>query len=227
MKLSVLIPVYNEEETVEKIVNMVKRINWDKEIIIIDDGSSNGTKRILEKIKRQSNSDLKIIHRRKNSGKGIAIRTGLNYVNGDMIIIQDADLEYDPTDYLKLTPPIEEGDTKVVCGSRFLAKKNSLSLHYLANYFLTFLTNILYNSKLTDMETCYKVLSRDLIKELNIESEGFEIEAEITAKLLKKGYRILEVPVEYKGRSYHRGKKITYSDGFKTILTLLKYRFLN
>lgn len=228
MKLSILIPVYNEEETIGEIFDRIKKTDINKEIIIVDDGSIDNTKRILKKLEEQCDRNVKIVYREKNGGKGAAIRTGLDYISGDIAIIQDADLEYDPADYSKLISPIEKGYAQVVYGSRFLTKRKvPLSLHYFANCFLTALTNMLYYSKLTDMETCYKVLRRDLIKDLNLESNGFEVEAEITAKLLKKRCKILEVPINYKGRSYHRGKKITWHDGIKALCTLFKYRFEN
>ena len=226
MRLSVLIPVYNEEETIKEIVDIVTRIKIDKEIIIVDDGSGIGTKRVLEQIKKQHDKDVKIIYRKTNAGKGAAIKTGLAHISGDIVVVQDADLEYDPADYLKLVFPIEKGYAEVVYGSRFLVRRKVMSkLHYFANYFLTALTNILYNSELTDMETCYKVLRKGLITELNLESNGFEIEAEITSKLLKKGYKIFEVPINYSRRNHYQGKKINWQDGIKAILTLLKYRF--
>ncbi|MBL7196702.1 MAG: glycosyltransferase family 2 protein [Candidatus Omnitrophica bacterium] len=226
MKLSVLIPVYNEEESITEIIDIVKRIQIDKEIIIVDDGSNIDTKMILHRLEKQFDENVIIIYRDKNAGKGAAIKTGLAYIGGDVVIIQDADLEYDPADYLKLISPISKGYAEVVYGSRFLMKRRLFrSLHYFVNYFLTSLTNILYNSKLTDMETCYKVLKTDIIKQLNLESSGFEIEAEITSKLLKKGYKIFDVPINYRGRRYFQGKKITWRDGIKAIITLLKYRF--
>lgn len=224
--LSIIIPVYNEEETIEAILNKVSRVDIDKEIIIVDDGSDIGTRSILQRLAGQFNKSVKFIYRERNAGKGAAIRTALDYINGDTVIIQDADLEYDPTDYLRLISFIEEGDVAVVYGSRFLSKRKTfLSLNYFANYFLTALTNMLYNSRLTDMETCYKLLRSDVIKQLNLESKGFEIEVEITSKLLKRGYKIFEVPISYKRRNYSRGKKITWLDGIKAILAILKYKF--
>ncbi len=226
MKLSILIPVYNEEKTIEEIINIIMKTGIDKEIIIVDDGSNDGTKKILRKFKKQYDKSIKVIYNERNIGKGAAIRTGLNYISGDVVIIQDADLEYDPAEYSKLISPIRDNYAQVVYGSRFLVKRNSfLSLQYFANYFLTTVTNLLFNTKLTDMETCYKVFKNSLFKDLGIESRGFEVEAEITAKLLKKGYKIHEVPIHYRGRSYHQGKKLVWYDAVKTLFTLLRYRF--
>lgn len=223
MKLSVIMPVYNEEKTLYEIINRIKSVNIDKELVIVDDGSQDKTRQILNNIKGDF---IKILRHPHDRGKGAAIRTGLNYVSGDMVIIQDADLEYDPNDYIKLIKPIEDKTAEVVYGSRFLTKnKVTTPVHYFVNRFLTSLINLLFGCRLTDMETCYKVFKTKIIKGLDLESNGFEIEPELTIKTIKKGYKIYEVPISYRSRSYHEGKKITWKDGIKTLLAILKYRF--
>lgn len=228
-KLSIIIPVYNEEKTVTQVIKQV--LNSDtkklkKEIIIVDDSSTDNTKELLSKI---NDKRIKIFYHTKNKGKGSAIRTALNYTSGDLVLIQDADLEYDPSDYPKLIKPFEDDKVKVVYGSRYLKnyKTEYLMLHYIGNVFLTFFTNLLYGSKITDMETCYKMISSDVIKALNLKSNRFGIEPEITAKILKKGYKITEVPIRYKTRSFAQGKKITWKDGIKAFYLLIKYRFID
>ena len=230
MKLSVIIPVYNEEKTLLEIFNKVNNIGIDKEIILVNDGSIDKTKEILEQIrKKEKNPHLKIFHHEKNQGKGAAIRTGINKASGDIIIIQDADLEYDPKDYKKLIEPIANGKASIVYGTRVfsLTKKDMHTLHYYGNKMLTFVTNVLYNCKLSDMETCYKVFKKDILKNIKLKSKGFEFEPEITAKILKKGYKIYEVPISFKPRSFKEGKKITWIDGLKATYYLVKYRFVN
>lgn len=239
MKLSVLIPVFNEEKTITQIVERVTLAKlpngWEKEIIVIDDASKDGT---LGKIQRFKDSKVQrekitVLQNMVNMGKGAAIRKGIGQATGDVLVIQDADLEYDPNDYRKLLQVIVSSQAEVVYGSRlremklkiFGKDKTPLPLHYLVNRFLSFLTNILYGSKLTDMETCYKMMTRRVYKNLNLESFRFEIEPEITAKILKKGYQIVEVPISTKPRSYKEGKKIKAIDAFKAIYTLLKFRF--
>jgi len=224
MKLSILMPVYNEEKTLFDIIRKVKSINIEKELIIVDDGSNDKTKQILDSVECNS---IKIVRHACNRGKGAAIRTALDFVNGDVVIIQDADLEYEPDDYIKLIEPIRTNIADIVYGSRFLAKKKvTTTFHFFVNRFLTLITNLLFNSSLTDMETCYKVFKTKIIKELNLESNGFEIEAELTSKVLKRGYKIYEVPISYRSRSYHEGKKIAWRDGIKTLLAIFKYRLV-
>lgn len=223
MKLSVLIPVYNEKNTLIPVINLTKNVPLDKEIIIVDDYSTDGTREI---IKENFNNDpeIKIIYHKKNLGKGVAIKSALRQAKGEFSIIQDGDLEYDPNDYIKLIDAANKSD--IVYGSRFLKTWRVTSIwHFLINKILTSFTNLLYFSNLTDMETCYKLIKTNIFQDLNLESSRFEIEAEITAKLLKKN-RITEIPISYRGRTYHEGKKITWKDGFTTIWTLIKYRFV-
>lgn len=231
MKLSIIMPVFNEAKTVEKILKKVEHLEIDKEIIIVDDCSSDGTRETLESKKKLEESfkeggDIKVLFHPENQGKGAAIRTGLNYVRGDYVIIQDGDLEYEPQEYLKLMAEVEEDKCAVVYGSRFLRRIPKMPLLYwLGNHFLTFMTNFLYGSQLTDMETCYKLIKTSLLKSLNIKSNHFEIEPEITAKILKRKIPIKEIPIVYIGRNFHEGKKISWRDGFSSLWTLIKYRF--
>lgn len=226
MKLSVIIPVYNEINTIGKLVRLVVSVPTEKEIILIDDCSTDGTRELLKKKYQDSSANIRIVYHEENLGKGAAIKTGLSWAKGEYAVIQDGDLEYDPNDYIKLINAAEDYAAEVVYGSRFLKTWRSTTfLHFLINKFLTIVTNMLFGSRLTDMETCYKMIRTDILKGLNIESDRFEIEPEITAKLLKKGFEIKEVPISYKGRSYHEGKKITWYDGIVTLFTLFKYRF--
>ncbi len=223
MKLSIIMPVYNEALTLRQIIKKIKLVDIDIELIIVDDGSIDESVQILDEVR---DSSVRVVKHSRNKGKGHAIKTGLSYVTGDVVIIQDADLEYDPADYVKLVQPIADGVAKVVYGSRFLIRKNNISRpYYAANKFLTFLTNLLYGSHLTDMETCYKLFCSDIIKGLGLESDGFEIEPELTIKTIKKGYEIYEVPISYQARSCREGKKITWRDAIKTVLTILRYKF--
>ncbi len=224
-KLSIVIPVFNEKETVIKVLEAIRAVPIEKEVIVVDDGSTDGTRPLLHAWLRQ-HAEFKIIFHRKNRGKGSAVAEGFKAATGDAVIIQDADLEYDPHDYPKLLRAYEKPGVQVVYGSRFLKTRKSTSFwHWSVNAFLTSLTNILYGSRLTDMETCYKLMKRDVAKSLHVSSQGFEIEPEITAKLLKAGHSIAEVPISYHGRSYHDGKKINWKDGIKTVWALLAYRF--
>jgi glycosyltransferase involved in cell wall biosynthesis len=226
MKLSVIIPVYNEEHTIQEILRQVRGVGLAHEIIIVDDGSTDQTRALLQ-AEAEHPGTIVILHDR-NQGKGTAVRTGFDRATGDILLIQDADLEYDPRDYPALLRPIEEGRVAVVYGSRFLGpRKAMLFWHMLGNRFLTLLTNVLYNTILSDMETCYKVFRADVIKGMPLRSRRFEFEPEITAKVLKRGHRIFEVPVSYYGREYDEGKKITWREGPKAIWTLIKYRFVD
>ena len=228
MKLSIIIPVFNEEKTVEKLIEEVWKVELpqvEKEIIVVDDGSTDATPEILKRVKNRY-PELKVVFKKKNEGKGSAIRRGLKEVTGDLVVFQDADLEYDPRDYPLLMKPILEGKADVVYGSRFLGPHRVLLFwHLIGNIFLNLVTNFLYNTTLTDMETCYKMFRSDVIKSLPLKARGFEIEPEITAKILKRGYRVWEVPISYNGRGYEEGKKITWKDGFVALYTLFKCRF--
>jgi len=227
MKLSILMPVYNEKATIEEIVQQVNDVALDKELIIVDDGSTDGTREILrEKIEGLPN--VRVFYHERNKGKGAAIRTGKEHITGDIAIIQDADLEYDPNDYHTLIDPILKKKADVVYGSRFLGTRRAfLFWHYVGNRFLTFVTNVLYNTMLTDMETCYKAFRANILKEMTIRSDRFEFEPEITAKIFKKGYKVFEVPIYYAGRDFAEGKKITWRDGFKAVWTIIKFRFID
>lgn len=226
-KITILIPIFNEIATLEAILQKVEEANFcglEKEIILIDDFSIDGTRDILENLKDK----YKIFYHEKNMGKGAALRTGFEHATGDIIVIQDADLEYDPIDYEPLIKLILDGRADVVYGSRLSGGKPSRSFmftHLLGNKLLTLITNVLYNTTLTDMETCYKAFKADFIKGIQIKSNRFDFEPEITAKVLKKGARLYELPISYYGREYEEGKKITWKDGFHAILALVKYRF--
>ena len=231
LKLSIIIPVYNEERTILRVIKEVKTVKLDnisKEIIVVDDYSIDQTRHILKKLKGKS---IKVFYHKKNMGKGAAIRTGLKNCTGDIILIQDADLEYNPNEYKKLLNPIMEGKAKIVYGSRLEAIRRNLKsmykLHYIGNLFLTLATNLLYGTKISDMETGYKVFRREVIKNISLRANYFDFEPEITAKILKKGYKICEVPINFVGRKFEEGKKITWVDGVKAVYCLIKYRFVD
>lgn len=226
MKLSVVIPVYNEKNTIEKIVDLVRGVDGiDKEIIIVDDASSDGSQDVLKEIEKKY-PDIKVLYKDKNKGKGDTLKVGFKHTSGDYVIIQDADLEYDPQDYKKLLRALEEEKVDVIYGSRFSGSYEKMStLHYFGNKFLTLVTNLLFGVMLTDMETCYKLMPGDFVRKLNIKSTRFEFEPEITAKILKAGLKIKEVPISYKGRAFSEGKKITWKDGFNAIYSLIKFKF--
>ena len=229
MQLSIIMPVYNEQDTLREILGQVRAVDLagiDKEILVIDDGSTDGTRAVLANEAEQG--DLRVFYHEQNRGKGAAVRTGIEAASGDMMLIQDADLEYDPRDYPTLIRPIIEGRVAVVYGSRFLGpRKAMLFWHMMGNKFLTLTTNILYNTILSDMETCYKCFRADVIKDIPLRSRRFEFEPEVTAKVLKRGHRIFEVPISYYGREYHEGKKITWRDAPLAFWTLIKYRFVD
>jgi len=227
MLLSVIIPAYNEIETIDKIIQKVQEVEIEKEIIIIDDDSTDGTREFFKGIVNTDN--IKVVFQNKNQGKGSAINRGLKEIKGDVIIIQDADLEYDPRDYLKMIRPIEEGYADVVYGSRFKGGNRHSILffwHTLGNKFLTFLSNICSNLNLSDMETCYKMLKSEVAKKIELEEKRFGIEPEITAKLAKVNVGIYEVGISYHGRKFTEGKKIGWRDGFETMYCILKYNLI-
>lgn len=225
MKISVIIPVFNEKETIEEVLRRIKNVKIEKEILIVDDYSTDGTREILRKI---DDKEIKIIFHSYNEGKGSAIRMAQMQISGNIVIIQDADLEYQPEDYLNLVKPINNGVADVVYGSRFLGPSRFSSFsHYFGNKFLTWLTNVLYRVRLTDMETCYKVFNAPIFQKLDIKAKRFEFEPEVTAKILKANLRIIEVPITYYGRSYKVGEKITWRDGLVALWVLIKYRFMD
>ncbi|OHE78615.1 MAG: hypothetical protein A2107_11155 [Verrucomicrobia bacterium GWF2_62_7] len=223
MKLSVIIPVYNERSTIEEVIRKVRAVPVEKEIIVVDDGSTDGSADVV----RNLAGNVAHVHcSRVNFGKGAAIRLGLTYVTGEAVIIQDADLELEPNEFLGLLDRLQSGDADVVYGSRFARKNRKVRLvRRLANGFLTALTRLLYGSSLTDMETAYKLFRTDVIRRVRLRSMGFEFEPEVTAKLLRLGHRIAEVPIDYNPRSVEEGKKIRWTDGVKAIQWLLKCRF--
>lgn len=228
MKLSVVMPVYNEKNTIKEIIRRVRLVDIgdiDKEIIVVDDGSTDGTRDIL---KIEADSSIKVLMQERNQGKGAAVRRGLEEATGDLVIIQDGDLEYDPEEYVKLIAPILAGKAEVVYGSRFTGeRRNMMFWHMLGNRFLSLVTNVLYNTTLSDMETCYKMFKKEALEGIEIKSNKFDLEPEITAKILKRKIRIYEVPISYAGREADEGKKITWRDGFSALWTLVKYRFVN
>jgi glycosyltransferase involved in cell wall biosynthesis len=246
LRLSIIMPVYNERATLEEIVRRVQLVDLtvnrdgsnrllngpltlERELVIVDDGSTDGTRQILDHWRAKPEPGMRIIYHECNSGKGAALRTGFQNATGDVFVVQDADLEYDPRDYVNLLVPLLEGRAPVVYGSRFLGgPRAAMSLsHTLGNQVLTLFTNLLYGTALSDMETCYKCFRRDVIDGMTLRSRAFEIEPELTAKILKRGYTIFEVPISYNGRSFHEGKKLGWRDGFSAVKTLLKYRFFD
>lgn len=229
LKLSVIIPCYNELHTIEAIVERVRAVGLAHEIVIVDDGSTDGTRDVLHRLQAEEHPDLRIVFHAQNGGKGAALVTGFSHAQGDIFLIQDADLEYDPRDYPKLIAPIQEGISPVVYGSRFLGgpRKAMNFWNMIANKILTLSTNILYNAILSDMETCYKVFRSDVVHGMKIHARGFEFEPEFTAKVLKQGIRIYEVPISYNGREWSEGKKIKWTDAPIALWTLLKYRFVD
>jgi len=222
--LSVVMPVFNERQTIEEIIQRVRAVRMRIELIVVDDASTDGTTEILETL--QKAHGFVLLKQPRNAGKGAALRRGFAAVTGDLVIIQDADLEYSPEEYPLLTELICAGRADVVYGSRFLGRHRVFLLtHYLGNRMLTFIANLLYNTMLSDMETCYKVMRTDVLRSMELKSDGFGIEPEITAKLFKRRYRVYEVPISYDGRGYEEGKKITWRDGIIALWVLLKYRF--
>jgi glycosyltransferase involved in cell wall biosynthesis len=222
--LSVVMPVYNERTTVDEIIRRVLAVPLRIELIVVDDGSKDGTTVILDALQKELKFTL--LHQ-QNAGKGAALRRGFAAVTGDIVVIQDADLEYSPEEFPQLIDLICQGKADVVYGSRFLGRHRAFMFaHYMGNKFVTFATNVLYNTMLTDMETCYKAMRIDVVRSMTLKSNGFGIEPEITAKVFKRGYRVYEVPITYAGRGYQEGKKITWRAGFTALWVLLKYRFV-
>jgi glycosyltransferase involved in cell wall biosynthesis len=226
MKLSVIIPVYNEVESIQVILKHVHETNLVHEIVVVDDGSKDGTRDVLAAL--DGKDSVRVILHEKNKGKGAAVRTGMAAATGEVLLIQDADLEYDPRDFPQLLQPIEEGVADVVYGSRFLGRAHRVTMfwHLVANQMLTLMTNILYNTILTDMETGYKVFRREVLNGMVLHANSFDFEPEFTAKILKRKFRIFEVPITFNPRDYTQGKKIKLHDAFEAVWTLIKYRFV-
>ena len=222
--LSVVMPVYNESETIDEIIRRVLAVPIRIQLIVVDDGSKDGTRDILPRLQREL--EFTLVLQPGNQGKGAALRRGFEEVRGDIVVIQDADLEYSPEEFPALIALIADGRADVVYGSRFLGRHRVfLFTHYLGNRLLTLITNVLYNTMLSDMETCYKVMRTEVLRSMVLHSNGFGIEPEMTAKIFKRGYRVYELPITYDGRGYDDGKKITWRDGLVALWVLIKYRF--
>ena len=229
-KLSIVIPIYNEAEHLEEILRQINavEIGMEKELILVDDCSTDGTREILEKLQNAAENTAKIFYHEINRGKGATLRTGFQHITGEITLIQDADLEYDPQDYPKLLEPILANKADVVYGSRFMGgRQEGLLRSYLANRFLTFLSNLVNGTKLTDMETCYKVIKTDILKDISLCSDRFGFEPEITAKLAKRKCNIVDVPISYRGRDYHEGKTVSWKDGVAAVFHILRFRFFS
>ena len=226
MKLSIVVPVFNEVKTIDAILARIEQTGLEKEIIIVDDCSTDGTREIL---KQKYTDKYKLLYHERNMGKGAALRTGFEHVAGDIVIIQDADLEYDPSEYDRLIEPIVQGRADVVYGSRFLGGPHRVLFfwHFVGNRMITLLSNALNNINLSDMETCYKAFRSDILKDMQFRSQRFGFEPEFTAKVARKRLRIFEVPISYYGRTYEEGKKITWKDGLSAIYCILRYRFFD
>jgi glycosyltransferase involved in cell wall biosynthesis len=225
--LSVVMPVYDEKNTVEEMVGRVLAVPGIRiELIVVDDASRDGSREIVERLARDKG--FRVLYQERNQGKGAAVRRGIEAATGDIVVVQDADLEYSPEEYPELIDLIVKGKADAVFGSRFIGRHRCfLFTHYIANLFLNLVTNVLYNTTMTDMETCFKAVRAELLKSLTLRSNRFGIEPEITAKLFKRGARVYEVPITYEGRDYAEGKKITWRDGFPALWTLIKYRFVD
>jgi glycosyltransferase involved in cell wall biosynthesis len=223
--LTVIVPVFNERTTLAEVIRRMRAVELpvSVEIVVVDDGSSDGSEKVLDALQ---DSTVRLLRHDHNQGKGAAIRTGLQEARGDLVLIQDADLEYDPKDWSKLIEPILDGKARVVYGSRFTGeRKNMLPMHWIGNRLLSLVTNVLYRSTLSDMETCYKLFDAKVLEGITIVSNRFDFEPEITAKVLRRGHRIYEVPISYAGREPDEGKKITWRDGFGALRALVKFRF--
>jgi len=229
MKLSIVIPVYNEHATLPLVLDRVQQDPTPKEIIVVDDGSTDGTRDYLGTFSKPGQGNIRVFRHERNQGKGAALRTAFKAVTGDVVIIQDSDLEYDPKDYARLLEPILDGRADVVYGSRFLGGPHRVLFfwHYMGNKILTLISNMLTNLNLSDMETCYKAFRTDVLRRLSLKSNRFDIEPEITVKLARGGYRIYETPISYSGRDYSEGKKITWKDALPALWALVKYRFFD
>jgi glycosyltransferase involved in cell wall biosynthesis len=226
MKISVLMPVYNEIKTIMDVLTLVRDVDLDKEIILVDDFSADGTKELLKKEFGDGFGEVRVVYHEKNEGKGAAIRTALLHAKGDYVIVQDADMEYSPHDIVTMAKIAREKGAVAVYGSRFLKTRKTTSLpHFIINSFLTRLTNIFFGGNLTDMETCYKMVRTDIMRSLDIKASRFEFEPEVTAKLFRKGVKIVEIPVSYRGRGYDEGKKIGWRDGLEAVITLFRLKF--
>ena len=225
LKLSIVMPCYNERATIETIIQRVLDVPFEKELIIVDDGSTDGTRQFLETI---NDPRVRLFFQPRNMGKGAALARGFKEIRGDIVIIQDADLEYHPEEYGQLIEPIVGGKADVVYGSRFMGTRRVFLFdHYLANKFLNILANCLYNTVLTDMETCYKAFRAEVIREIEVKERRFGVEPELTAKIFKRKLRVYETPISYDGRSYEEGKKIGWLDGLRAVWVLIKYRFVD
>lgn len=226
LRASVVIPCFNERQTINELLDRVQAVPIDKEIIVVDDYSTDGTRELLEK-RAKENGDIVLRLRVRNGGKGAAVQEGLKCASGDVVIIQDADLEYDPAEYPVLLRPIQTGRARVVYGSRFIGEHRAMYFwHSVGNKFLTLLCNLLFDTTLTDMETCYKVFTIDIARQLRLREPRWGFDPEITARILRMGNRIYEVPISYAGREFNEGKKVSWHDGFVVLLSLLRYRFL-
>lgn len=224
-KISIVIPVYNERNTLQEVVRRSRsaELPCPREIVIVDDGSSDGSVQIAKGLE---DSTVRAVIQPNNQGKGAAVRKGIEVATGDYVLIQDADLEYDPGDWAKLVAPVLAGKATVVYGSRFTGeRRNMMFWHWMGNRFLSLVTNVLYNTTLSDMETCYKLAPTEILRSLDLKANRFDFEPELTAKLLRRKIRIYEVPISYAGREFDEGKKITWKDGFAALWTLVKYRF--
>ena len=222
MKISVIIPIYNEAATCIELINRVQAVSLEKEIIIVDDGSSDGTAELLSNIE-----GITLLTHSINQGKGAAVQTAIEHISGDLVILQDGDLEYDPEDYQKLIKPITAGETDVVFGSRWLGKNNEWSFHYIGNKLITLFSNIINQRWINDMASCYKAIPVDIFRDLHLRSQGFGLEAEITAKMFRKGYSIKEIPISYSRRTSAEGKKLRLKDGLVSARACLRYRFFD
>lgn len=226
MRISIIIPVFNEQATIAEVLARVLAVDLDKQVIVVDDGSTDGTSELLEEWGTRQPEWVTVQRHAKNQGKGVAIRTGLAEVTGDCVIIQDGDLEYDPRDYSRLLAPLIEGQARVVFGSRLLGNNPRMFFaQRVGNVVLTWLTNLLYGASLTDMETCYKLFAREVVAGMTLTSDRFNVEPELTAKVLRQGLDIVEVPIAYTGRTYAEGKKINGRDFLSAVWTLIRFRF--